>query len=141
MTLRQGVKSTLQILRISALFLVTVALVFAQGERGSITGTVADPSGAVVGSAPIKARQIESGAIYETSTTNTGNYALAELPAGWPIEVSYTYQSNGRLHLDARLRGHDSGIATDFQRENSLPDEELDVWSQFIETELTDPPR
>lgn len=64
----------------------------------------------------------------------------AELPAGWPIEVSYTYQSNGRLQLDARLKGHEAArIATEFQRENSLPDEELDVWGQFIETEMTDP--
>jgi molecular chaperone DnaK len=62
----------------------------------------------------------------------------SELPAGWPIEVSYTYQSNGRLQLDARLKGHEAArIATEFQHENSLPDEELDVWSEFIETELT----
>ena len=62
----------------------------------------------------------------------------ADLPAGWPIEVSYTYQSNGRLQLDARLRGHDAGISIEFQRENSLPDEELDAWSHLIESELAD---
>jgi molecular chaperone DnaK len=62
----------------------------------------------------------------------------SELPAGWPIEVSYTYQSNGRLQLEARLKGHEAArIATEFQHENSLPDEDLDVWSEFIETELT----
>ena len=63
----------------------------------------------------------------------------AGLPAGSPIEVSYTYESNGRLQVDARLRGHDAGITVEFQRENSLPDEEVDVWTHYVETEMTDP--
>jgi molecular chaperone DnaK len=62
----------------------------------------------------------------------------ADLPAGWPIEVSYTYQSNGRLHLDARLKGHDTGITTEFQRENSLEDAEMQAWSYLVESELAD---
>ena len=61
-----------------------------------------------------------------------------DLPAGSPIEVSYTYESNGRLQVDARLRGHDAGITVEFQRENSLPDDELDVWSHYVEVEMTD---
>lgn len=62
----------------------------------------------------------------------------ADLPAGSPIEVSYTYESNGRLQVDARLRGHDAGITVEFQRENSLPDEDLDVWSHYVEAEMGD---
>ncbi len=61
-----------------------------------------------------------------------------DLPAGWPIEVSYTYQSNGCLHLDARVKNHDAGVTVDFQHENSLPDEEVDMWTNYIHTELTD---
>jgi molecular chaperone DnaK len=64
-----------------------------------------------------------------------------DLPAGWPIEVSYTYQSNGLLHLNARLKNHDAGITVDFQHENSLPDEELDLWSHYVETEMSDAAR
>jgi molecular chaperone DnaK len=63
----------------------------------------------------------------------------ADLPAGWPIEVSYTYQANGLLRLDARLKNHDAGITVDFQHENGLPDEEVDVWSHYVETEMTEP--
>jgi molecular chaperone DnaK len=63
----------------------------------------------------------------------------ADLPAGWPIEVRYTYQSNGRLHIDARVRGHDAGITIDLERENSLPDEDLDVWSHYVESEMGNP--
>lgn len=59
-----------------------------------------------------------------------------DLPAGWPIEVSYTYQSNGQLSLSAHLRGYDKGIAMDFQRENSLADDDVEMWAQFVEDEL-----
>src|SRR5262249_55361020 len=59
-----------------------------------------------------------------------------ELPAGWPVRVSYTYESNGRLHVTAKLKGHRAGITTDFQRENSLPDEDLEMWAHYIEEEM-----
>ena len=62
-----------------------------------------------------------------------------DLPAGSPVEVSYTYESNGRLQVDARMRGHDAGITVEFQRENSLPDEDLDVWSHYVEVEMGEP--
>jgi molecular chaperone DnaK len=62
-----------------------------------------------------------------------------DLPAGAPIEVSYTYQANGRLQVQARLRDHDAGVTVEFQRENSLPDDDLEVWSHYVETEMTDP--
>ncbi|MFM2124039.1 MAG: hypothetical protein RL328_490, partial [Acidobacteriota bacterium] len=57
-------------------------LAFGQGDRGTITGTVADPAGAVVANATISAKNSETGASYQTSSTNTGNYTLAQLPAG-----------------------------------------------------------
>jgi molecular chaperone DnaK len=76
--------------------------------------------------------------------TAIGTCTIADLPtalpAGSPIEVSYTYESNGRLQVDARLRGHDAGITVAFQRENSLPDEEVDVWSHYVATEMDDAP-
>jgi molecular chaperone DnaK len=59
-----------------------------------------------------------------------------DLPAGWPVQVSYTYEANGRLHVAAKLKGHAAGVTTDFERENSLPDEELDEWTHYIEEEL-----
>ena len=57
-------------------------IAFAQGDRGTITGTVADAANAVVGGASIEARNSESGATYAAATTETGNYTLAQLPAG-----------------------------------------------------------
>lgn len=77
--------------RVVQLFLLLTLCfpVFAQGDRGAITGTVSDPAGAVVPTAPVAARNTESGAQYETVTTATGNYTLASLPAGvYELSVS-----------------------------------------------------
>ena len=55
---------------------------FAQSDRGTITGTVADATGGVIPGAGIVATNIETGARYETISTETGNYTLAQMPAG-----------------------------------------------------------
>ncbi|HXP84873.1 MAG TPA: TonB-dependent receptor [Bryobacteraceae bacterium] len=54
----------------------------AQSDRGTITGTIADPAGAVVASAAVQLRNTETGAVHQAGTSATGNYTLAELPAG-----------------------------------------------------------
>src|SRR5437764_6397900 len=64
-------------------FLLVFALsALAQSDRGSVTGTVSDPAGAVVASAAIQVRNIDTGAVYQVASTTTGNYALTQLPAG-----------------------------------------------------------
>jgi molecular chaperone DnaK len=63
-----------------------------------------------------------------------------DLPSGWPVQVSYTYEANGRLHVSAKLQGHRAGVTTDFVRENTLPDEDLEMWVHFIEQELCGSP-
>ncbi|HWB87393.1 MAG TPA: TonB-dependent receptor [Bryobacteraceae bacterium] len=69
--------------------LCLAGLAFAQGDRGTITGTVSDPTGAVVAGAAVTATNIETGAHYDTVTTSTGNYTLSSLPAGgYDITVS-----------------------------------------------------
>ena len=55
---------------------------FAQSDRGTITGTVLDPAGAVVANAPIEARNTATGALYPAASSGTGNYTIAQLPAG-----------------------------------------------------------
>jgi molecular chaperone DnaK len=59
-----------------------------------------------------------------------------ELPAGWPIRVSYTYEANGRLHVRAKLKGHAASVSADFEHENHMPDEDLDLWTQYVSEEL-----
>jgi hypothetical protein len=55
---------------------------FAQSDRGSITGTVADPGGAVVQNAKITATSLDTGEVREATTNAEGNYTLPELRAG-----------------------------------------------------------
>jgi len=68
-------------LTVVAIFLLARAA-FAQSDRGTITGTVSDPAGAVVAGAPIQARNVETSVVYESATSTTGNYTIAQLPAG-----------------------------------------------------------
>ena len=65
-----------------AFSLLLPALVFGQSDRGTITGTVSDPAGAVVPGAKVVAKSPENGSILETVTTATGNYTLPSLPVG-----------------------------------------------------------
>ena len=70
----------------SFLFAVGLCLlslpVFAQGDRGTITGTIADPAGAVVANAKVEAKNVATGAVSDVASSNTGNYTVAQLPAG-----------------------------------------------------------
>jgi hypothetical protein len=43
---------------------------------------VTDPAGAVVPAAKVAAKHTETGALFETLTTPTGNYTIASLPIG-----------------------------------------------------------
>jgi hypothetical protein len=63
------------------LFLL-VSAAFAQTDRGTITGTISDPAGAVIASAAIEAKNTATGALYPAASSGTGNYTIAQLPAG-----------------------------------------------------------
>ena len=58
------------------------ACIHAQQITGNIRGTVTDPSGAVVQSAVITARQTDTGLSRITTSDRNGNYILLELPVG-----------------------------------------------------------
>src|ERR1700680_132968 len=65
---------------------------FAQTDRGSITGTIADPAGAVVPNAKIQIKNQATGAVYDGGTSATGNYIVANLPVG---DYSLTVEVTG----------------------------------------------
>ena len=58
------------------------AIAFSQSDRGTITGTVSDASGAVVPGAQISLTNVETGSHFQTVTTETGNYTMPSLPNG-----------------------------------------------------------
>ena len=55
---------------------------FGQGDRGTVTGTIADATNAVIPGAGVTATNTQTTAKYQTISTETGNYTLAQLPAG-----------------------------------------------------------
>jgi len=62
------------------------------------------------------------------------------LPAGTPVEVRYAYQTNGELRVSGKVAGmpNSAAVSTVFQRENSLADDELDMWTEFVTLEAGD---
>jgi len=59
-----------------------VGLLLAQSNRGEINGTVMDPVNAVVPGAKIVLKNLDTGAQYQSTTTDTGNYTIPSLPPG-----------------------------------------------------------
>jgi hypothetical protein len=79
------------LLRACCCLLVLAGIAFAQTDRGTITGTVTDPAGAVSPGAVIKAKNPATGAEYATAGTSTGNFTLAQLPSGtYDLTVTLT---------------------------------------------------
>src|SRR5688572_21431051 len=76
-----------QRLTVFALLALTLAWAFApaayaQSDRGSVTGTVTDPGGAVIANAKVTATSQDTGEVREVVSSDEGNYTLPELKAG-----------------------------------------------------------
>jgi hypothetical protein len=90
-----------------------------QSDRGTITGTVTDPSGAVIASVDVVATQVGTNVQFKTVSNGLGFYSLVELPigsytlafhragfkdrvqVGIVLEAQHTLQVNGRLEIGA----------------------------------------
>src|ERR1035441_6017901 len=55
---------------------------FAQSDRGTITGTVTDPSSAAVAGAKVEAKNVDNGVVYRATTTTSGGFTIPSLPSG-----------------------------------------------------------
>jgi Carboxypeptidase regulatory-like domain/TonB dependent receptor len=72
-------------------FLLVSTLAFGQSDRGTVTGTISDPAGAVVAAAPIQLKNADTGVVFEAASSGTGNYTIAQVPAG-NYELAVTVQ-------------------------------------------------
>ena len=100
---------------ISICVLLLALIAFAQSDRGTITGTVSDPAGAVVANAAVEARNTETAAVYSAATTATGNYTIPQLPAGpYTVSVSVAgfkkYSRSGLQILVAQIQRVDIAL-------------------------------
>jgi Carboxypeptidase regulatory-like domain len=64
----------------------------AQVDRGSIAGTVNDPSGAVVPGAAVAITNVGTGQTTKLTTDNSGNYVATNLPVG---QYTITFEKSG----------------------------------------------
>ena len=79
----------MRILSVAGCLLFTALTAFAQTDRGTITGTISDPAGAVVAGAIVEAKNVDTAAVYQAGSSATGNFTLAQMPAG-TYELSVT---------------------------------------------------
>jgi hypothetical protein len=54
------------------------------------------------------------------------------LPQGTPVDVTFEYGSNGRLHVRARVPGTNHRVVIELQRERGLDDQRLHRWKQVL---------
>jgi carboxypeptidase family protein/TonB-dependent receptor-like protein len=95
LTHRAGVRSQkskgefMRVRMVLAFVMLTAASLVAQTFRGTILGTVTDPSGAVVTGAKVTAKNMNTGLERTTQTSADGSYSIPELPVGtYAVTVS-----------------------------------------------------
>ena len=68
--------------------------------------------------------------------TPVGRCSVRQLPGGlpakYPIEICFHYETNGRLHVRVHVPKTDRQVETEIVRENGLSREHMDAWRQFI---------
>ena len=111
--------------RILSILLFATA-VFGQTDRGTITGTIADPAGAVVPSAPIELRNAANGALYQVESSTTGNYTLAQIPTG-SYEMTVTVPGFKRFLRQNIVLGVAQTLRLDVNLEVGLASESVTV--------------
>src|SRR5215470_430492 len=103
-------------LGVSVLVLLSVALAscipsVGQVLKGSISGTVVDPQGAVVSGAQVKATQTGTGNVLTTKSDNAGLFRFNLIPAGnYKVEVSAQGFKNVVQNDIIVAAGRDSGL-------------------------------
>lgn len=77
----------MRILAVSLISILIPAAAFSQAGNGTITGTVTDPTGAIVAGASVQVTNTATGVTSPTQSTATGAYTASNLPPG-PYSVS-----------------------------------------------------
>jgi hypothetical protein len=83
-------------------FFLCAILAFGQGANGTITGTVTDPSGAVISDATVTVRNSANGSVFTGVSTSTGNYSVISVPVGtYDMTVGVAgFKTYNRVGLD-----------------------------------------
>src|SRR5262249_14135567 len=58
----------------------------------------------------------------------------ANLPAGSPVIVQYSYLADGPLRVSAQVKGQTKAVSTVFQRETSMGEDDISLWKYFLDS-------
>ncbi len=134
--------------RLFLMFAATALMCFAQLNRGTVTGLIADPSGAVVPGAVITAKHVDTGTSAATVATGNGNYTLPALPIGiYRMEYSapgfkrivrdqVSVTAGATLRLDIVLEIGSLGETVEVQAQSSPVEAETTRVATTINTKL-----
>jgi hypothetical protein len=101
--------------RVVVFCLIGMVGVYAQSDRGTITGTVTDNSGAVVPHASVVAVNTESGTEFPVATSDTGNYTISSLRPG-----TYTVSADAAGFKKTTRTGIQVAVATNLRVDVTL---------------------
>ena len=103
-------------LLLTALLVITAtASALGQSNKGSIVGTVRDPQEALVGKAKISVKNVKTGEVRETDTSDEGTFTVTNLePGDYNVTIeapgfqpvifqALHVETNARLPLDVRF--------------------------------------
>src|SRR5579884_3784296 len=135
---------------LTTLFVVSALAAFAESDRGTITGTISDPAGAVVASAAVQARNTDTGAVYPVQSSATGYYTIAQLPSGtYELDVTVAgfkkfvrtgliVQAAQTIRVDATLEVGNASESVTISAEAPLLKTESGELSNTVSTETMD---
>ena len=85
--------------------ILSAAAGFGQTVLATVTGTIADSTGAVVANAPVSLKNLDTGQVYAAASSDTGNYTVSQLPIGdydLTVKVSgFKTYTHSKFHLAA----------------------------------------
>ncbi|MFO0960140.1 MAG: Hsp70 family protein [Isosphaeraceae bacterium] len=88
------------------------------------------------GQKSVKLSVMEGDSEQPSACTHVGDAVIRGLPpglpAGFPVQVKYTYRADGTLEVRGTLVGHKAAVKTEFQRVSELSDDEYSFWVEHL---------
>lgn len=123
--------------RLLAVALLSALALFAQSERGNITGLVTDATGAPVGSARVNVTKNDTNTATHVVTTSTGEYNVPNLTPG-TYRVEVTAPGFKTFLVDRLTLTAGATVRTDAQLQVGQLSESVEVTAQAIQMQTED---